>query len=39
MGGVQVIAKYQFAVGCGGVAFFDGYAEVKRMYTRPAPAA
>jgi GNAT superfamily N-acetyltransferase len=21
-------------VGCGGVAFFDGYAEVKRMYTR-----
>jgi putative acetyltransferase len=24
------------AVGCGGVAVFDGYAEVKRMYTRPA---
>ena len=24
------------AVGCGGVAIFDGYAEVKRMYTRPA---
>jgi putative acetyltransferase len=24
------------AVACGGVAFFDGYAEVKRMYTRPA---
>ena len=23
------------AVGCGGVAFCDGYAEVKRMYTRP----
>jgi putative acetyltransferase len=23
------------AVGCGGVALFDGYAEVKRMYTRP----
>jgi putative acetyltransferase len=22
--------------GCGGVALFDGYAEVKRMYTRPA---
>ena len=22
------------AVGCGGVAFLDGYAEVKRMYTR-----
>jgi GNAT superfamily N-acetyltransferase len=22
------------AVGCGGVAFFDGFAEVKRMYTR-----
>src|SRR6516164_9743505 len=22
------------AVGCGGVALFDGYAEVKRMYTR-----
>src|SRR6516162_6549500 len=25
------------AVGCGGVAVFDDYAEVKRMYTRPAP--
>jgi putative acetyltransferase len=24
------------AVACGGVALFDGYAEVKRMYTRPA---
>jgi putative acetyltransferase len=24
------------AVGCGGVAVFDNYAEVKRMYTRPA---
>jgi putative acetyltransferase len=23
-------------VGCGGVAFFDGYAEVKRMYVREA---
>jgi putative acetyltransferase len=23
------------AVGCGGVATFDDYAEVKRMYTRP----
>jgi putative acetyltransferase len=23
------------AVACGGVALFDGYAEVKRMYTRP----
>jgi putative acetyltransferase len=23
------------AVGCGGVAMFDHYAEVKRMYTRP----
>lgn len=23
------------AVGCGGVALFDGFAEVKRMYTRP----
>ena len=23
-------------VGCGGVALFDHYAEVKRMYTRPA---
>jgi putative acetyltransferase len=22
------------AAGCGGIAFFDGYAEVKRMYTR-----
>ncbi len=24
------------AVGCGGIAFLDGYAEVKRMYSRPA---
>jgi putative acetyltransferase len=24
------------AVGCGGIAMFDDYAEVKRMYTRPA---
>jgi putative acetyltransferase len=24
------------AVGCGGIAFFDGFAEVKRMYVRPA---
>lgn len=24
------------AVGCGGVALFDGFAEVKRMYVRPA---
>lgn len=24
------------AVGCGGVGFYDGFAEVKRMYTRPA---
>jgi putative acetyltransferase len=24
------------AVGCGGVAFEDGFAEVKRMFTRPA---
>jgi putative acetyltransferase len=24
------------AVGCGGVAMFDDYAEVKRMYTRLA---
>jgi putative acetyltransferase len=24
------------AVGCGGVAMFDDYGEVKRMYTRPA---
>ena len=23
------------AVGCGGIAMFDDYAEVKRMYTRP----
>src|SRR4030088_2029213 len=23
-------------MGCGGVALFDGYAEVKRMYVRPA---
>jgi putative acetyltransferase len=23
------------AVGCGGVAFYEGYAEVKRMFTRP----
>lgn len=26
----------QAAVGCGGVALCDGYAEVKRMYVRPA---
>ena len=24
------------AVGCGGVGLFEGYAEVKRMFTRPA---
>ena len=24
------------AVACGGVAFYDGYAEVKRMYSRPS---
>jgi putative acetyltransferase len=24
------------AVGCGGVGFYDGYAEVKRMFTQPA---
>ncbi len=24
------------AVGCGGVAFFDGFAEVKRMFVREA---
>ena len=24
------------AVACGGIALFEGYAEVKRMYTRPA---
>jgi putative acetyltransferase len=24
------------AVGCGGIAMFEDYAEVKRMYTRPA---
>ena len=23
------------AVGCGGVAFYDGFAEVKRMFTQP----
>jgi putative acetyltransferase len=23
------------ALGCGGVAFYDGFAEVKRMFTRP----
>jgi putative acetyltransferase len=23
------------AIGCGGVAFFDGFAEAKRMYVRP----
>src|SRR5215813_3600732 len=23
-------------IGCGGVAFLDGFAEVKRMYTRPS---
>jgi putative acetyltransferase len=27
------------AVGCGGVAMFEDYAEVKRMYTRPAARA
>jgi putative acetyltransferase len=26
------------AVGCGGVALFEDYAEVKRMYTRPRRA-
>jgi putative acetyltransferase len=26
-------------VGCGGVALFDGFAEVKRMYVRPAARA
>src|SRR5215467_10067254 len=26
----------RIAVGCGGVAMFEDYAEVKRMYTRPA---
>jgi len=30
------IARYDgAAAGCGGVALFDDYAEVKRMYTRP----
>ena len=24
------------AVACGGVAFYDGYAEIKRMYSKPA---
>src|SRR5262245_53740854 len=24
------------AVACGGVGFYDGYAELKRMYSRPA---
>ncbi len=28
--------SYGVAVGCGGVAFLDGYAEVKRMYAKPA---
>jgi putative acetyltransferase len=25
-----------FPIGCGGVAFYEGFAEVKRMFTRPA---
>lgn len=31
-----VVRLEGIAVGCGGVAMFDDYAEVKRMYTRPA---
>jgi GNAT superfamily N-acetyltransferase len=30
-----LLAWLDGVVGCGGVAMFDGYAEVKRMYTRP----
>ena len=31
-----VIARVdQKAVGCGGIAFFEGFAELKRMYVRP----
>ena len=31
-----VIARVdQQAAGCGGIAFFDGFAELKRMYVRP----
>ena len=31
-----VVRAEGVAVACGGVAFYDGYAEVKRMYARPA---
>jgi putative acetyltransferase len=30
-----LLAWLDGVVGCGGVAMFDDYAEVKRMYTRP----
>ncbi len=30
------LARRRMAVGCGGIALLDGYAEVKRMFVRPA---
>ena len=30
-----VARRGENAVGCGGIAFFDGFAEIKRMYVRP----
>ena len=30
-----VVRREDRAVGCGGVAFLDGFAELKRMYVRP----
>src|SRR4051812_31186632 len=36
MSGFSSLAWQDAAVGCGAVALFDGYAEVKRMYTREA---
>jgi len=33
---VGVLRRKCLAVGCGGVSMFGDYAEVKRMYTRPA---
>jgi putative acetyltransferase len=31
-----LVRKKDAAIGCGGVALFPGFAEVKRMYVRPA---
>jgi putative acetyltransferase len=30
-----VLRRYGEAVACGGVGFYDGYAELKRMYAKP----